>query len=80
MNNIQIYGFLLKVFKKKNTKFSIDFVRVDTGGKKFRGRSKKEIQKDLDIVTAKSVYCNSPRSVCDLEKLLDTLINFVHDF
>ena len=55
--------------QKEEYKISIDFVRVDTGLKKSRGRSKKEIQKDLDIVTAKSVYYNTPRSVCDLEKL-----------
>ena len=54
---------------------SVDYVRVINGIRKSRGKDKIEIQKDLEIVTAKSVYCNSDRSFVDLEQLLDTYIN-----
>ena len=80
MNNIQINGFLLKVREKEEHKIAIDFVRVHTGVLKSRGRSRKEIQKDLDIVTAKSVYCYSRKTVADLEILLDKYMDFVHNY
>ena len=59
---------------------SVDYVRVKTGTKKSRGKDKKELQKDLDIVTAKSIYGNSDRSLIELEKLLDSFINIVPEF
>jgi len=66
--------------QKEEVLISVDYVRVVNGAKKSRGKDKKEIQKDLDIVTAKSIYGNSARSFVDLEKLLDTYINMVPDF
>jgi len=75
--NIWIF---VKGLQKEELSVSIDYIRVVSGIKRSRGKDKKEIQKDLDIVTAKSVYCNSDRSFVDLEQLLDTYINMVPDF
>ena len=66
--------------QKEEVLISVDYVRVKTGTKKSRGKDKKELQKDLDIVTAKSIYGNSDRSLIELEKLLDSFINIVPEF
>ena len=66
--------------QKKEVTISIDYIRVSTGVKRSRGRNKKEIQKDLDIVSAKAFYCNSSKSVTDLENLLDIYTNLVPEF
>ena len=65
--------------QKEEVLISVDYVRVNNGTKS-RGKDKKELQKDLDIVTAKSIYGNSDRSLIELENLLDSFINIVPEF
>ena len=67
-------------FQKEEVKIAIDYVRVSTGTKNTRGRNKKEIQKDLDIVAAKAVYSNSSSSFLDIVKLLGIYTSVVPEF
>ena len=44
------------------------------------GRNKDEIQKDLNILKAKTEYLSSAKSFVDVEKLLNTYSSLVHDY
>ena len=47
----------IEAFQKEEVYTSVNYVQVDAGNKKSRGRAKKEIEKDLQIANAKINYC-----------------------